>query len=49
MQIENHQAVAVQVTSLTAVVEYPVLVVVRQQKAVLSWQIPFLIETASGL
>lgn len=28
--------------------EYPILVVARQQKGVLSWQIPLLVDTKSG-
>lgn len=45
--LEN-QALSVQVTSQAAFRENPILVVVRQQKAVLSWQLPLLLETASG-
>ena len=48
IQIAENQALFVQVTSKTAFRENPVLVVVRQQKAVLSWQLPLLLETSSG-
>ncbi|XP_046440866.1 SID1 transmembrane family member 1-like isoform X2 [Daphnia pulex] len=46
--IAANQALSVQVASKTAFRENPVLVVVRQQKAVLSWQLPLLLETSSG-
>lgn len=47
-QLLENQALSVQVTSQAAFRENPILVVVRQQKAVLSWQLPLLLETASG-
>ncbi|XP_045025828.1 SID1 transmembrane family member 1 isoform X2 [Daphnia magna] len=45
--LEN-QALSVQIFSQLASREDPILVVVRQQKAVLSWQLPLLLETSNG-
>nr|SVE82072.1 EOG090X0A5X [Daphnia magna] len=45
--LEN-QALSVQIFSQLASREDPILVVVRQQKAALSWQLPLLLETSSG-
>jgi len=47
--MDKNQALSVEVTSTIATRENPILVVVRQQKGVLSWQLPLLLDTASGL
>lgn len=44
-----NQTVLIQVGSTMAFKDNPILVVVRQQKSVDSWQIPLLLETANGL
>ena len=38
-------ALRVQVTAMDADEEYPVLFVVRQQRQILSWQVPLMLET----
>jgi len=45
---QENQALSVQIDSTNANKEYPILAVVRQQKSVLSWQLPMFIETASA-
>jgi len=46
--LNENQALSVQIDSTNANKEYPILAVVRQQKSVLSWQLPMFIETASA-
>lgn len=48
-QAMSSQTVLIQVASTMAFKDNPILVVVRQQKSVDSWQIPLLLETANGL
>jgi hypothetical protein len=47
--MDKNQALSVEVSSTIATRENPILVVVRQQKGVLSWQLPLLLDTASGM
>jgi hypothetical protein len=41
-------ALSVHVESSTATADHPVLIVVREQTAVSSWQLPFILESSSG-
>jgi len=46
--LNDDQAISVETRSTDANRENPILAVVRQQRSVLSWQMPFLLETASS-
>ena len=48
LNFQESQALSVQIESAYANKDYPILAVVREQKSVLSWQLPLLIETASA-
>lgn len=46
--IQPHKNFAVSVDSSDADVEHPILFVVRQQKAVTSWELPYVLESSFG-
>ncbi|XP_046446451.1 SID1 transmembrane family member 1-like [Daphnia pulex] len=46
--LASNQAISIQVTSKPVNRDNPVHVVVKQQKAIVSWQLPLLLETSSG-